>query len=52
MQIVSVLIDTKSVIRNYLKRAYKISNNWHKLEEELDKIKQILVNNNFFQHNH
>ena len=36
-----------SVIRNYLNRAYKISSNWHELDQELDTIKQILVNNNF-----
>ena len=37
----------KSVISNYLHRAYSICSNWTDLTTELQRIKQILVNNNF-----
>ena len=36
-----------SVITNYLNRAYKICINWKDFHLEVDKIKQILVNNNY-----
>ena len=37
----------KSVIFNYLQRAYKISQNWQDFHAEINYIKQILINNNY-----
>ena len=36
-----------SVIHNYLNRAYKISTNWIDFNNEVDHIKQMLINNNY-----
>ena len=37
----------KSVVINYLNRAYKITGNWHDFHNEVVHIKQMLINNNF-----
>ena len=37
----------KSVIGSYVRRAIKVSSTWQLLHEELQKVKQILVNNNY-----
>ena len=37
----------KSVITNYLNRAYKVSDSWQSFHEEVVHIKQVLVNNNY-----
>ena len=37
----------ESVIKNYIKRAYKTSSTWKDFDTELNIIKQILVNNNY-----
>ena len=36
-----------SVIKNFLHRAYSVCSTWHLFDIELNRIKQILVNNNF-----
>ena len=36
-----------SVITSYLNRAYKISSSWENMIQEIDKIKQLLINNDF-----
>ena len=36
-----------SVVKNYLNRAYKVSQNWHDFNREVEYIKQILINNNY-----
>ena len=36
-----------SVITNYLNRAYKVSDSWSTLHNEIKHIKQVLVNNNY-----
>ena len=36
-----------SVINNYIQRAYKITKTWNEFHAELDRIKQILANNNY-----
>ena len=37
----------RSVITNYLNRAYKITSNWQHLHQEINHIKQVLINNNY-----
>ena len=32
---------------NYLQRAYKICNTWQEFHQEVQHIKQVLINNNF-----
>ena len=36
-----------NVINNYLHRAYKITNDWDEFHTEVDRIKNVLINNNF-----
>ena len=36
-----------SVITNYLNRAYKVSDSWNSLHNEIKHVKQVLVNNNY-----
>ena len=37
----------RSVINNYLSRAYKISSNWDDFHLEIQRIRQLLINNGF-----
>lgn len=37
----------RSVVNNYLHRAYKFSENWSSFHLEVQRIKQVLVNNNY-----
>ena len=40
-----MLYDINSVITNYLHRVYKIFNTWQDFHNEIEHIKQILINN-------
>ena len=39
--------EDKTVINNYLSRAYKISSNWDDFHLEIQRIRQLLINNGF-----
>ena len=40
-----------SVIKSYLRRAYKISSTWQHFHQEIERVKQLLINNNFCNRN-
>ena len=37
----------RSVITSYLNRAYKVTSNWQHFHQEINHIKQVLINNNY-----